>query len=262
MDILRWLEKKRRQIGFSHNSLVFIAMVSMLLDHIAFVLIRNGKLYGYDEALYLNATLLPEGQKWLFIYQVLRMIGRLAFPIYALLIVEGFRKTSNLYKYILTILLFAFISEIPYDLMVFNKFMTIECFEVQNVLFTYFINLLMLVVIRFINFLPSAMSIIPALISGFLCYTLKTDYWLEGTLLIYIFYMLRNDLNLKCFFAIIITFIMSFEHYYGVAALSVFFIYFYDETKGRINLKKFHYWFYPVHMLLLYGILFFTYWNK
>ena len=262
MDILRWIEKKRRQIGFSHNALIIIAMFSMLMDHIAFVLIKNGKLYGYDEALYRNAILLPEAKKWLLLYQVLRTIGRLAFPIYALLIVEGFRRSNNVFKYILRIFTLALISEIPFDLMIFNKFLTIECFSLQNVLFTYFINLLMLVAIRLMSQLHVILTVLPLIGSAVLCFICRTDYWIEGTLLIYIFYMLRNDLNLKCFFAIIVTFLMSFENYYGAAVASVFFIYFYDETKGYIDLKRFHYYFYPLHMLILYGIIFFTYWNK
>ena len=70
MDILRWLEKKRREIGFSHNALIIIAMFTMLLDHIALMWIRNGKLYGYDEALYNNAILLPDARSWIMLYNI------------------------------------------------------------------------------------------------------------------------------------------------------------------------------------------------
>ena len=262
MDILRWLENKRKQIGFSHNALIIIAMFTMLLDHIAFILINNGKLYGYDLALYNNAILLPEAKKWLILYKVLRTIGRLSFPIYSLLIVEGFRKSSNVFKYILRIFLLAFVSEIPFDLMIFNECLTLDCFATQNVLFAYFINLLMLVLITMMNKLPSIFTIFPLALSGFLCFILRTDYWLEGTLLIYIFYMFRNDLNLKCLLAMIVLFVMSFENYRGAAVLAIFFIYFYDGQKGYLDLKRMHYAFYPLHLLFLYAILFFTYWNK
>lgn len=262
MDILRWLESKKREIGFSHNALVIIAMFSMLMDHIAFILIQNGKLYGYDVALYENAISLPEARPWVILCKVLRMIGRLAFPIYSFLIVEGFRKTSNIFRYLLRILLLAIVSEIPFDLVIFNKLFTYDCLMLQNVLFTYFFGLLMLIGVRALNSLSEFLTIIPAAITVVMCYLLKTDYWLEGILLMYVFYMFRHDLNVKCLIALIITFLMTMERYYGFGAVSIYFIYFYDGQKGYIDLKRFHYLFYPLHMLVLYGILFLTYWNN
>ena len=262
MNILRWLESKKREIGFSHNALIILAMFTMLMDHIAYVLIQNGKLYGYDAVLYENAISLPEAKPWLILYKILRMIGRISFPIYAFLIVEGFRKTSNVFKYILRIFLLAIVSEIPFDLIVFNKFLSAECFMLQNVLFTYFVALLMLIAARELNAISEVLSVIPAILAIVICYFLRTDYWLEGILLTYIFYMFRHDLNVKCLLALIITFVMSLQRYYGFAAVSVFFIYFYDGQKGYIDLKRIHYLFYPLHMIVLYAIIFFTYWNK
>lgn len=262
MDILRWLEKKRREIGFSHNALIIIAMFTMLLDHIALMWIRNGKLYGYDEALYNNAILLPDARSWIMLYNILRTIGRISFPIYSLLIAEGFRKTSNVFKYILRVFFLALISEIPFDLMVFNECLSKNSMALQNVLFTYFVALLMLVLVKFINQFYTALTIIPVIAAAVICFFLKTDYWLEGVILIYIFYMFRNDLNLKCLLALIITLYMSWQRYHGAAALSVFFIYFYDEQKGYIDLKRIHYIFYPLHMFLLYAAVYIVYWNK
>lgn len=262
MNILRWLESKKREIGFSHNALIIIAMFSMLMDHIAFVLIQNGKLYGYDVALYENAISLPEARPWVILCKILRMIGRLAFPIYTFLIVEGFRKTSNIFSYMLRILVLAIVSEIPFDLIIFNKCFSYDCLMLQNVLFTYFIGLLMLLGVRALNSLSEFLTVIPAVIAVGMCYFLKTDYWLEGILLMYVFYMFRHDLNVKCLIALIITFLMTMERYYGFGAMSIYFIYFYDGQKGYLDLKRFHYLFYPLHMLVLYGVLFLTYWNN
>ena len=262
MDILRWLESKRREIGFSHNALIIVAMFTMLIDHIGFELIKNSKLWGYDQVLYDNTIMLAEAKPWLTLYTICRMIGRISFPIYAFLIVEGFRRTSNIFKYIFRILMLAIISEIPYDLMIFNKCLSSDCLMLQNVLFTYFIGLIMLLFVRALNSISEVLSLVPAVLAVLACFFLKTDYWLEGIILIYIYYMFRYDLNVKCLFMLIVTFLMSIQHYYGFGVLSVFFIYFYDGQKGYLDLKRFHYFFYPLHMLILYGIVFFTYWKN
>lgn len=258
MPLGRFLQDKRRDIGFSRNFLAIVAMFSMLMDHIALVLIRNGKLYGYDLTLYNNAISLPEAKVWITLYTVLRMIGRIAFPIFCLLLVEGFRKTSNLFKYFIRLIMLAFVSEIPYDLMVFNEILTPITFTVQNVIFTYIIGLTMLFILRLMHSFPKFLTIFPAVGAAFATYFLRTDYAVEGIVLIYVFYMFRNDINVKCFIALIITFLMSLEHYYGAAAISMFFIYFYDGQKGYLNFKTFSYLFYPLHMLVLYAIVFFS----
>ena len=261
MSLDRYLQRLKRDIRFSHNFLTVVAMLSMFLDHAALTLIRNGKLYGFDADLYNNAIMLEDAKFWLVLYNVMRIIGRLSFPIFAFLIVEGFRKTSNLFKYFLRLLLLALISEIPYDLMVFNEFLTVKCFAIQNVVFTYVIALLMLTCMRLISGLPLYFTIFVAAPAAFIAKLLRTDYAIEGILLIYIFYIFRFDLNIKCILALIITFLMSIEHYYGTAIFSVFFIYFYDGKKGYVDIGRVAYFFYPLHMLLLYGILFFTYWK-
>ena len=257
MDILRWLELKRREIGFSHNVLIIIAMFTMFLDHFALIIIQGGKLYGYDYSLYQNAIKLPEARKWITIYMVLRILESISFPIYTFLIVEGFRKTSNVFKYIMRILTLAIVSELPFDLMIFNK-INIDCFQAQNVVWTYFIALIMLSILRLMHNLPVALTIFPATIAGVITYFMRTDYWLEGIILVYIFYIFRRDLNMKCLLAFIVIFFMTLKDYYGLGIFSMFFIYFYDGTKGILDLKRIHYIFYPLHILILYFALYFS----
>ncbi len=255
MDILRWLEQKKREIGFSHNFLVIIAMFTMFLDHFAIIIIQGGKLYGYDYTLYQNAIKLPEARKWIMLYTILRCIGRISFPIFSFLIVEGFRKSNNVYKYFMRILILAIVSEIPFDLMIFNR-LSMEGFQVQNVLWTYLVGLLMLAIIKLMSSFPTFLTIIPAAIACVITFFLRSDYWLEGILLIYIFYIFRHDLNMKCLLTIVVTLVSTIEKYYGFGVLSVFFIYFYDGTKGQLDLKRIHYIFYPLHIALLYGALY------
>lgn len=262
MSFTRYLYKLKKEIGFSHNFLALIAMIFMFIDHAALMLIRNGKLYGYNSSLYENAILLPEANGWLILYTVMRMIGRISFPIFAFLIVEGFRKAGNLFKYLMRLLLLAIVSEIPYDLMVFNEVFTIRSLAIQNVIFTYIVGLLMLISVRYVHTILPALTILPVALAGMLTHFLKTDYALEGILLMYIFYIFRNDLNLKCVFTIIITILMSYENYHGAAVLSIFFIYFYDGRKGDFDFRQFRYLFYPVHMLVLYFIVLFSNFQK
>ena len=93
----------------SGSWLKVLAMVTMLLDHVAgFLLFRN-----------------PELQTLLFtlrghhvtVLVLLRMIGRLAFPLFAFLLVEGFQHTRNRKQYGLNLFLFALLSEISFNLM-------------------------------------------------------------------------------------------------------------------------------------------------
>ena len=92
-----------------------IAMLSMLADHI-------------------GAVLFPE--------QILfRVIGRLAFPIFAYTLVEGFFYTHDIKKYMCRIGILALLSEIPFDLTVSGKILE---FGHQNIFFTLFIGLVMM----------------------------------------------------------------------------------------------------------------------
>lgn len=78
-------------------ALKLVALISMFIDHSAFVLYMHN---------FMNEN----------IYILLRGIGRLAFPIYCFLLVNGFMHTSNRLRYVSRLMLFAVISQIPFAL--------------------------------------------------------------------------------------------------------------------------------------------------
>ena len=100
---------------FDTFKLKMLAVISMSIDHT-------------------GAVLMPDCI-WL------RIIGRLAFPIYCFLLVQGFRNTSNIKKYIGRLALFAVVSEIPFNLAFYG---TIIAEEFRNVFFTLLLGLLLL----------------------------------------------------------------------------------------------------------------------
>ena len=83
------------EFGLSGSALKVIAMISMVIDHVA--------LYLMDDSTVL--------------YETMRCIGRIAFPVFAFLIAEGFIHTRSMYRYFFTLLGFAVISEIPWYLL-------------------------------------------------------------------------------------------------------------------------------------------------
>lgn len=171
------------------------------------------------------------------IYNVFRMIGRVAFPIYLFLIVEGFIHTKNIKKYIIRIVLFAIISEIPFD-MAFNY--TIFEVNYQNVMWTLLICVIML---YFMRKYPK-FNFITVIVSCLLAMLIRCDYAYIGPLAAACMYLLRER---KLYRNMAVAAIFYFE---PTAIFSLIPINMYSEKKGT-NIKYFFYAFYPVHLLVL-----------
>jgi hypothetical protein len=183
------------------------------------------------------------------VYRTLRNIGRIAFPIFCFLLVEGFQRTSNLKKYALRLGAFALISEIPFDLAFSSSLLE---FHYQNVYFTLFLGLLTMtgcaaVETKFAeNIWAKTICSLLVLFAGMgAAELLQTDYGMLGILCIMVLYIFRKN---RLFQAVAGA--LSFCWWELPAVLAFIPIYFYNGKRGW-KIKYFFYLFYPVHLLLL-----------
>ena len=244
---------KRRLSGFSGNQLKLIAFFLMLCDHIGFMLIENGVLYGQNPTYWTMALETPEGQRWYLLARILRFLGRMSFPLFAFITVEGFLHTSNVRKYAGRLLMFSLLSEVPFDLALKG---VIWYPEYQNVMFTLTLGVICMALCdKLRKYLPlQGLAVLLCCAAG---YYLKSDYGAEGVLLMAMLYMLRGEKTLQLICGAAVSALESYE-YVGVSALSFLLIRFYNGKRGEFSLKYFFYLAYPLHMLLFYALVYFS----
>lgn len=214
------MENEQRGL-FDNFTLKLIAILTMAIDHI-----------GY--------TLFPD-------MMILRGIGRIAFPIFCFLIVEGFFHTRSHVNYLIRLGVFAILSEIPFDLAFHQQ---LFYWDKQNVFFTLVLGLLALFCLEELN--VSRLYFVPLIILLAVAYFIKCDYGAGGVLLICMFYQTRNFPIGRIIISALLLYLFfgAFELY---GALALIPITLYNGKKGPAT-KLFFYWFYPLHLLILYGI--------
>lgn len=205
----------------SNSNLKLIACLTMLIDHI-------------------GAILYPD-------ISLLRMIGRLSFPIFAFLIVEGFHHTKSIKKFGIRLGIFALISEIPYDLAFRGNVLD---FYRQNIFFTLFLGLMCLWFYKRYKTSNQVVGVFAVCIFGIISVLLKTDYSIYGIGMIFAFDFFRDKRILACGAVSVVNFMMG-SGIQGLAILAMPIILAYNGKKG-INLKYLFYSFYPVHLIILY----------
>ena len=210
-----------------------LAAISMVTDHAAYMMV--------DES------------RYAFAFHAMRGFGRLAFPIFAFFLVEGFFHTRDMKKYALRLFGLAAVSEIPFDLMFAGKAFYPSY---QNTIWTLLLGLLTMSVLQWIDTrfevrenkqyqpLLKAAAVAAFAICAWL---LKTDYSWFGILLIALLYLFRNDRKQQCLYGGL------WSLCYGWAILAFIPLYYYNGQRGRFP-KYFFYIFYPAHILILYGI--------
>lgn len=239
------------KMDLSAAALHILAMTFMLMDH-------------------LWATLLP-AQEWL------TCVGRIAFPIFAFMAVEGYFHTHNLKKYLLRMLIFAVISEVPFDLMYGGTwFYPVH----QNVIWTLMMGLAGIHLMETVRkkkstFVYILVSAIVVILGGLLGTLSMVDYYGIGVLTVFIFYFFRGRkwwcllgqmlalywVNVELLGGLmypIRLFGMEFELcQQGLALLALLPIWLYRGRQGYHS-KPFQYFcyaFYPIHMLVIVLVL-------
>ncbi len=219
----------------SGSALKTIALVCMIIDHLAAYL--PGR---FSEVLF------TVGSRTITPYRVMRWIGRIAFPIYCFLLVEGLFHTRNRKKYALRLLIFAVISEIPWNLVHTMKL----TYSGQNVFFTLFLGCLALMLYeRFSgDRIKQAICLLGLMVVSLI---LSADYGITGYCLIILMYALRENRLLQ---AVVGCSVLSSTWIAGLAFIP---INLYNGERGFIKgrvLQYCYYAIYPVHLLILYLI--------
>lgn len=243
---MKELENPRKR-ELSGNALKMIAIISMLIDHVGVALVENGILKFQDVSLAQTILATPQGKMWSTIDFFLRTTGRIAFPIFCFLLVEGFIHTRNIRRYGFRLLMFAVISEIPFDLALFDQWFYPQY---QNVFFTLLIGLWVLEWYQKTAGDPLKQTLVVVAGAGASVF-LKCDYNIIGILMILLFYVFYNNKKMQTIFAGGIAALSSMECM-GAGILAIIPIRMYNGERGKRKIKFFFYWFYPVHLLLLF----------
>lgn len=209
-----------------------LAIVTMFIDHIG--------LFFFPEHL------------------LFRVIGRLSFPLFAWLIANGALHTHNLTNYFFRLILFAFISQVPY--MLLNRLYDPSSITL-NIFFTLSIGLGAIIFIRKTSMHLHWLLI--SLVAAALAFYLQTDYGGFGVLTIIAFYLFFDKWKQLVISQIIIFTAMSLYFlsqgnllgvFQLVGLLSLIPLYFYNDKLGP-KMKYFFYAIYPLHYFVMYFVL-------
>ncbi len=224
--------------GISADTLKWIALITMLIDHTGASILEKIPQYTTVD--------------WVFqLDMTLRLIGRIAFPIYCFLLVEGFYKTRSRKKYALNLFIFALISEIPFEL----SFMGGLDIGFHNVYWTLLLGMLLMMTLEEIKArCADKYNLLALLALAILAGTAQlvyTDYAAIGVMLIFILYQTRDNRKKQSILGAVA---MCYEI---TAPISFILTYNYN---GQRKLRKYaftkylFYAFYPIHLLLLYFV--------
>lgn len=255
-----------RKGTLSCDTLKLTAMLTMLIDHIGAGILEN---------MFYRDDISTQAMELLYMTDsIFRLIGRIAFPVFCYLLLQGFLHTGNRAKYAGNLLLFALLSELPFDYLFYGGITLLH----QNVFWTLLIGLLTLWGVETMEnaHLPASIQIVSmCAVSGaglLMAALLNTDYTWMGVAMILTFYFSRDYRILQCAVTFIIFFLALTAHYQSAFSswresfwytldsewtLLIAFAMIY-RCNGIRHIKKgkyLFYAFYPVHILILWLIL-------
>lgn len=218
----------KSKYGLSANVLKLIAIITMTIDHIGLILLND--------------------------YTPFRIIGRIAFPIFAYFISEGCRYTKNRFRYFLNVFLLGVVCQ--------GIFFGVGNSLHNNILLTFSISILFVYVYNWfilhkkgIVWIILSLSLLYIAIELLSDYNITFDYGFYGIILPWII-SLSNDKNYKLLLTIAgLTLIsLSLQGIQWYSFLAIPFLFLYNGKRGKLNIKYFFYAFYPLHMVIIYII--------
>ncbi|HBW13263.1 MAG TPA: TraX protein [Proteiniclasticum sp.] len=210
--------------------LKLIALITMIIDHTGAIFFSGQDLY--------------------------RIIGRLAFPIYCFLLVEGFFHTKSREKYAARLFIFALISELPFDYAFFGGLNGSH----QNIFFTLFLGLSGIWISESFRYKIPLVSIAGFVGAAVLATLLNTDYTILGILYILIFYFARSmphglkEIYILLAIGTATSFLSGSIQMYAIFAVIPIMLYNGKPGLGSRLIQYGFYAAYPVHLMILYLI--------
>ncbi len=227
----------QKKFGLTNNALKIVAMLTMLVDHIGVYLYPN--------------------------CEILRIIGRIAFPIFAYMIAEGCRYTKNRGEYLGMIAALGVVCQIVFFVAMGSLYQGILITFSMSILCIYAIDyyvkkqnatscILMIFVILEVFFLTAVLPRMETLGDY------DVDYGLVGIVLpIAVYYMPSKIYKLAAVAGLLLSMGLQDGGIYWYALLSLPFLALYNGERGKYKLKYLFYIFYPLHLVVLFfvGIL-------
>ena len=224
---------KRLQV-FNGAQLKYMAFLSMLLDHV-----NNSMITPY----------LDGKGPLLHVSNVLSILGRVAFPLFMFFLVEGFFKTRSRKKYLINLLIFAILSEVPFDLFtsreLFNK-------NWNNMMFTLALSLATIWIVDEIKgrlakkskalWYGASVLVVAVMCAVAMFFSLDYDY--HAIIVAYLFYLFYE----KPLYGAALGYLSIIKELYSVLGFAATLTY--NGERGK-QYKWLNYAFYPVHLLIL-----------
>ena len=237
MEALKKGQPPKRWQVFNGAQLKYMAFLSMLLDHV-----NNSMITPY----------LDGKGPLLHVSNLLSILGRVAFPLFMFFLVEGFFKTRSRKKYLINLLIFGILSEVPFDLFtsreLFNK-------NWNNMMFTLALSLATIWIVDEMKgrlakkskalWYGASVLVVAAMCAVAMFFSLDYDY--HAIIVAYLFYLFYE----KPLYGAALGYLSIIKELYSVLGFAATLTY--NGERGK-QYKWLNYAFYPVHLLIL-GLL-------